>query len=95
MMGSTMMIELALGRACHFCGDRTTRNYRVRRAAEGAPPEDLTVPLCARHRLLLQSAGPAGRLHKPTGVRWYLDDAQVAEATTVCPVNFGTGRDEG
>jgi hypothetical protein len=65
------MLDLAIGRVCHFCGERTTQNCRVRRQREGAPAEELTVPLCARHQALLRSAGAHGRLHKATGERWW------------------------
>lgn len=65
------MLDIAIGRGCHFCGDRDARNERLRRAAGDGAAEDLTLPLCGRHRLLLDS-GARGRLHKPTGVRWWL-----------------------
>jgi hypothetical protein len=65
------IIDLALGRGCHFCGQRDTRNVRVRCQGENGPEHELTVPLCARHRLLLQSAGAHGRLYKATRERWW------------------------
>ena len=84
------MIDIAVGRVCHFCGDRDVRNCRVRRAAGDAPPDELTVPLCGRHRLLLQGAGDAGRLHKATATRWWYVGAAGEPATggpppTICP----------
>lgn len=80
-----MMIDIAIGRACHFCADRDVHNYRVRRAHGARAPEELAVPLCSHHRLLLQGAGRAGRLHKATGTRWWLVGAEGEPATGAPP----------
>jgi hypothetical protein len=71
------LIDLALGRTCHFCGSRDTRNVPVRRQTADAAAEALTVPLCSRHVMLLRSAGGSGRLHKPTATRWWLADGEA------------------
>lgn len=96
-----MTIDIALGRSCHFCGDRDARNCRVRREGGGAPAEELTVPLCGRHRLLLQAGGLRGRLHKPTGVRWWYAGGEGAppadpSARAGCPADalLGQGASE-
>lgn len=86
------MIDLAVGRGCRFCGARDARNTRVRVLAAGTvAPAEQSVPLCPRHLLLLQSAGAEGRLHKPTGERWWaLNGATVAagaDATPACPAD--------
>jgi hypothetical protein len=70
----SQMIDLAVGRACHFCGERNARNARVRREETSGQVEEFATPLCVRHRLLLQAAGDSGRLHKTSGVRWWLID---------------------
>ncbi|MBI2760321.1 MAG: hypothetical protein HYX51_02705 [Chloroflexi bacterium] len=70
----SQMIDLAIGRGCHFCGERNARNARVRREDAAGQVEDFATPLCVRHRLLLQAAGDSGRLHKASGVRWWLAD---------------------
>lgn len=82
-----MMIDIAVGRACHFCGAHQTTNERLRREHDGEV-ETMTAPLCPRHLLLLRSAGPSGRLHKPTGTRWWLVAAgtdEPAPAGLACP----------
>lgn len=86
----TAMLDIAFGRTCVFCGLTQTRNVRIRRRAAEGPPEELTVALCARHRLLLQQAGEHGRLHRPTGVRWWYVSAgdetfTTAKEGSACP----------
>jgi hypothetical protein len=82
-----MMIDIAIGRTCHFCGAQQTTNERLRRESNGAV-ETLTAPLCPRHLLLLRSAGADGRFHKPTSTRWWLVAAgtdQPVPAGAACP----------
>lgn len=80
------LIDLAVGSGCHFCADARARNTRVRRQQGEGALEELTVPLCDRHRIPLEAAGAAGRLHKPTGARWWSAAAVSAEAAAaVCP----------
>ncbi len=86
----SLLIDLAIGRGCHFCPERTVQNSRVRRRPEGADPEDLAVPLCARHRAMLQAAGEHGRLHTPTNTRWWYLGGNLPEPATPlagCPVS--------
>lgn len=80
------LIDLAIGSGCHFCNDARARNTRVRRQQDDGLVEELAVPLCDRHRIPLEAAGAAGRLHKPTGVRWWSATVVSAEAAgAVCP----------
>jgi hypothetical protein len=58
---------------------------RLRRK-EGETEETFTAPLCPRHLVLLQSAGPEGRLHKPTGVRWWLVEGGAETVTPLSPM---------
>ncbi len=86
----SMLIDLAVGRACHFCAERNVQNSRVRRLPGDGPAEELAVPLCARHRAMLQAAGEAGRLHKPTNTRWWYtgaDRTEVSAPLAGCPVS--------
>ncbi len=86
----SMLIDLAVGRACHFCAERNVQNSRVRRQPAGEPAEDMAVPLCARHRAMLQAAGETGRLHTPTHTRWWYlsgDGPRAAVPLAGCPVS--------
>jgi len=67
---------------CTFCPTVTEGHWLVEvdRVPEGIEPLGgitcdgrwrVLVALCAEHRALLAAAGAAGRVHGPSGVRWW------------------------
>ncbi len=60
---------------CLFCASDGIRFALVVNDDPRQPGEQLALlprSLCRQHYSILEEAGPRGRVHKPTGKRWWL-----------------------
>lgn len=63
---------------CSFCHRAPTGSYVMVVNDRTAGP--LPVKLCVEHRWILTQAGAKGRVHAPTGIRWWLADVRQQPA---------------
>jgi hypothetical protein len=72
-----------MGHRCYFCqetfgGAWVRLGYRLpggmRAEPQELPAHGQSIPLCAQHLGVLTSAGDRGRVHRPTGIRWWIVD---------------------
>ena len=59
-------------KVCHFCREEGTRFVHLRSDRPDDPPSGFPRHLCAEHYAVLDAAGERGRVHGPTGLRWWL-----------------------
>ena len=72
-----------MGHSCYFCdvtfgGGWVRLGYRLPEGMTPAPGDlpghGQSMPLCSRHLDLLLQAGDRGRIHRATGIRWWIVD---------------------
>jgi hypothetical protein len=65
---------------CAFCHRVPVDGLFMLISERNAGP--LPAKLCMEHLWILRRAGSQGRVHGPTGVRWWLTEEKQREATT-------------
>jgi hypothetical protein len=62
---------------CSFCANVPLRDFV--RVANDRSAEQFPAALCLEHFWVLRQGGAKGRVHGPTGIRWWLADWKPQE----------------